>query len=138
MINPEKIKNAKSCAFPSELTSEEKFQARFYAKLAMFVYNEREAQGLTQAQFAEKFHISQSTVSKIETADGGISLAAVIDVASKLGFELDFTNTAKDKGKIVSLADRRGKARKLTSMSSRDNKFYGQSFSVTDQYLEEM
>ncbi len=44
----------------------------------------RKKQGLSQSQLAEKLNISRTHMSRIETADGTVSLTVVLDICDAL------------------------------------------------------
>jgi len=92
MIDINKLKNAKTGAFPDGLSTADITIAKLKADLAVYVFKHRENAGLTQKQFAEKYGISQSTVSKVENGDDNISLRAVVEMSTAFGLELKLEN----------------------------------------------
>ena len=95
MIDLNKLKNANEVDFPGGLSNEEKGEAKFYAAAAVFVRKKREELGLTQSEFSRKFGVSQSTVSKIENGDDGVSMKSVAGVVFSLGGNISISDTPK-------------------------------------------
>ena len=56
--------------------------------LGAFAAEQRQRQGLTQSELAERVGVSREWVSRFERGSGSPSLRAVMDVLSELGLEL--------------------------------------------------
>lgn len=141
MFNPDKLKNAKTVSFPKELSRADIAIAKLKADLAVHVFNHREAAGLTQAQFAKQYGISQSTVSKIENGDDGLSLKSIFEVATALGFELQLekheSSASSTVSNVIHLSSYRNN-RGVVSRASKDNRFRGASYSLLEDERKEM
>lgn len=137
MIDPNKLLEADSVAFPDILSDSERMLAELHAELAILVFERRKKLNLTQSAFAGKYGLSQSMISKIENGEDGISLRAMLEVLSKLGFELKITepmSTASEK--VIAFPSER--ANKYKSSRSAENMYHVSSYRSSEEYLREM
>lgn len=137
MIDPNKLLEADSVAFPDILSDSERMLAELHAELAILVFERRKKLNLTQSAFAGKYGLSQSMISKIENGEDGISLRAMLEVLSKLGFELKITEPmSTTSGNIIAFPSER--AIKYKSCRSAQNMYRVSSYSSSEEYLKEM
>ena len=139
MIDTNKLKNAGSGAFPDGLSPADIAIAKLKADLAVYVFKHRESAGLTQKQFAEKYGISQSTVSKVENGDDNVSLRAVVEISTALGFELKLEKRIEKSvvgtASVIQLSTYQNNRRVIVS---KDNYFRGASSSLLEYERKEM
>ena len=141
MILSDKFDSANTVAFPLELSPADQTIARIKADLAVYVFTSRSEESLTQKQFADKYGISQSTVSKIENGDDSVSLKAIIEVAASLGLELrlekQIEKTVVKNSNVIQFSSYRGR-RCAASEVSKSQKFFAKSYQPSETYREEM
>lgn len=137
MIDPNKLLEADSIAFPDVLSDSDRMLAELHAELAILVFERRKKLNLTQSAFAKKYGLSQSMISKIENGEDGISLRAMLEVLSKLGFELKITEPMSNvSGNVIAFPSDR--VHKYKGCRSAQNMYHVSSYSSSDEYLKEM
>lgn len=57
--------------------------------LGRYLLSERQARGMTQAQFAKSFGMAESSLSRLEVGNRSLSLVAAVHVCDGLGITLD-------------------------------------------------
>jgi len=74
--------------FEKNLSASDLIASRVLGKISATIVKTRLEMGMTQKEFAQYLEVSQSMVSKWESADYNFSVKALAEIASKLDFDL--------------------------------------------------
>lgn len=77
--------------FESSLSSEDMVYISLITQLSAKIQSERIKQNLSQKQFAKKLNISQSMVSKLESADYNFSIKNLAKIFSRLNVNIEIS-----------------------------------------------
>ena len=73
----------------NNISTEELLFTNYASELAVTIAEERIESGMTQKEFAEKMGKTQAIISKWENGETNFTLKTLIEIAQKLGLELD-------------------------------------------------
>lgn len=88
MINEEKFNHAKPVDLFNELSEGEKAEAELMAGIAMAIHDKRTAMSMTQQEFADLNHVSQTMVSKWESGEYNFTISNLSRILAVLGIEI--------------------------------------------------
>ncbi|MDO5445041.1 MAG: helix-turn-helix transcriptional regulator [Eubacteriales bacterium] len=93
----EKLNNAKTVDFFSDLSDSQKKEADILACVAMLIHEKRMNMQMTQAEFAAYAGVSQTMVSKWESGEYNFTISSLSKLMTVLGYDIEFEEKKPEK-----------------------------------------